>query len=278
MLDSNKPSILITGCSSGIGAALAMELAGRGERVIATARRPETLDSLAALGCECLKLDVTDPDSVREAVAAAESTGPIGILVNNAGYGQMGATLDTDSEQLRKQFEANVVGAMNMVRAVTPGMMARRAGLVVNVGSISAVLTTPFAGPYCASKAALHALNDSLRMELAPWGIRVMLVRPGGVQSRFGENVVSQLAMPEGSPYAALSEGILKRAQSSQQGSADAESVARRIADAMLSVDPPALLACGRGGYRYPLLKRLLPTAVLDKLLKKRFGLADFEP
>jgi NADP-dependent 3-hydroxy acid dehydrogenase YdfG len=272
-------AILITGCSSGIGAALAAELARRGRTVVATARKPETLEPLTALGCHPQVLDVTDEDSITQAVTAAESAvGPIGMLVNNAGYGQMGAALDTGPDQLRAQFEANVIGVMNMVRAVTPGMMQRHAGLIVNVGSISAVLTTPFAGPYCASKAAVHALNDALRMELAPWGIRVMLVRPGGVQSRFGDNVASQLAIPADSPYAALADGIHKRAHSSQQGSADADAVASRIADAMLAPSPPALLACGRGGYRYPALKRLLPTRMLDNLLMKRFGLADFEP
>lgn len=267
--------IVITGCSSGIGAALARNLAQRGLPVTATARNPDTLADLAEAGCQCLALDVTNPDSI---AAAVEAAGPIGTLVNNAGYGQMGPVLDTTPAQLRAQFDANVIGAMEMVRAVAPGMMARRAGLIVNVGSISAVLATPFAGPYCASKAALHALNDALRMELAPWGIRVMLVRPGGVQSRFGENVGSRLALSAGSPYAALAGAIEKRAQSSQQGSAEADAVAARIADAMLRPSPPATLACGRGGRLYPALKRWLPGRVVDRLLTKRFGLADFAP
>ena len=163
-------TILITGCSSGIGAAMARELHQRGHKVYATARRPDTLTPLAELGLSTLALDVNDDSSIAAAMATVESeSGSLDMLVNNAGFSQVGAVLDLQRDDLRRQYETNVIAPVVVTRAAMPLLRAGRAvngkALVVNVGSIVGLFTTPFAGAYCSSKAALHSLTDALRME-----------------------------------------------------------------------------------------------------------------
>src|ERR1019366_7980398 len=197
--------ILITGCSSGIGAALAEEFHVRGCVVYATARQPETLAALAERGLRVLRLDVTDVDSIAAAAALlAKEAGRIDILVNNAGYAQIGAVVDLAPDVLRRQFETNVNGPVQVTRAFLPLMISQRSGRVVNVGSISGVVATPFAGAYCASKAAIHALTDAMRMELTPFGIKVIMVQPGAISSNVGETASQNMSLPADSIYAGL--------------------------------------------------------------------------
>ena len=153
----NNQVVLITGCSTGIGRALAVEYAARGHRVFATARKPEVLaDIVTSPNVVAFSLDVNSAESIATAVEKVIAmAGHIDILVNNAGYGQMGPILDVTAEQVRAQFETNIVGAIEMMKAVAPHMIAAKRGRIVNIGSISGILTTPFAGIYCASKAAL---------------------------------------------------------------------------------------------------------------------------
>lgn len=269
--------VLITGGSSGIGRAMALAFARRGLRVFATSRRPQAMAPFQEPGIEGVALDVTDPRAVDAVVADIEHrAGRIDVLVNNAGYGLMRPVLETAPDALRHQLETNVVGPAALVRAVAPGMVRRRRGLIVNVGSVSGVLATPFAGPYCASKAALHALTDALRMELAPLGVDVVLLQPGAVRSRFGDTAaegVEALDL-ERSPYAPLREAILRRAASSQEGALDADVFARRTVDLLLRPRPPAVIRMGRHSVRMPLLRWLLPVRVTDRILSRRFGLS----
>ncbi len=162
--------ILITGCSSGIGRATAIEAAARGHRVFATARNPETLRDLESRGqIRTLALDVTDAASIRDAVAAVlAEAGHLDALVNNAGYGQYGAAEDVTAEEWRRQFDVNLFGAIEVARAVLPAMREKRRGTIVNVSSVAGKIAIPFAAPYCASKHALEAFSDALRVEVAP--------------------------------------------------------------------------------------------------------------
>jgi NAD(P)-dependent dehydrogenase (short-subunit alcohol dehydrogenase family) len=166
-MTAQPKTVLITGCSSGIGAALAHELLRRGQRVIATARRLEALQPLAAAGAQTLALDVVDAASIAAAVSALQASEPGGVdlLINNAGYGQFGALLDLEAEDLRRQFETNVIAPVMLTRALLPLLRQKPGACIANVGSISGLVATPFAGAYCASKSALHALSDALRME-----------------------------------------------------------------------------------------------------------------
>ena len=266
--------ILITGCSSGIGAALAEEFHERGHRVYATARRTESLEALAARGMRTLALDVTDATSIAAAAAViAQEAGRLDMLVNNAGYGLYGAVTDLSANELRRQIETNVIAPVQMARAFLPLMLPQRRGRIVNVGSVSGVLTTPFAGAYCASKAALHALSDAMRMELAPFGIEVVTVQPGSVTSNLGATGSSNAALPTGSIFTPLAGSIRDRAQISQQGAMPARDFARKVALAVLADAAPVLVRGGPHSFRLPFLERWVPTRVLDRKLSRMFGL-----
>jgi NAD(P)-dependent dehydrogenase (short-subunit alcohol dehydrogenase family) len=176
--------ILITGCSTGIGRATAVELARRGHDVVATARRPEMLGDLDVAGQ--LRLDVDDDDSVREEVAMA---GDVDVLVNNAGWEVSGPIEGVPLAQVRAMFETNVFGVARMVQAVVPSMRRRASGVVVNVSSVAGRVASPLNGYYAASKFALEAMSEAMHYELGHFGIRVVIVEPGAIDSAFQDNV-----------------------------------------------------------------------------------------
>ena len=276
-------TILITGCSSGIGAALATELHKRGNRVYASARRPDTLAPLTELGLDTLALDVNDDASIATAMARIESeVGHLDMLINNAGFSQVGAVVDLTREDLRRQYETNVVSPVAMTRAALPLLRAGVAGkgkaIVVNVGSIVGLFTTPFSGAYSSSKAALHSLSDGLRMELAPFGIRVVTIQPGGVRSAFGNHAEEAIRLPEDSLYRPVEAGILARAQAGQQGATPVQEFVEPVVDALLRPSPPAVIRGGKNSIRLPLLKKLLPLQTFDRMVSKVFGLDRFAP
>src|SRR5829696_2378155 len=169
-------AILITGCSTGIGRATALRLARGGHDVVATARRPDSLAELAGAGCRTLALDVTDEASM---VAAVEAAGPLDALVNNAGYSQSGALETLDMDDVRRQFETNVFGLLRMCQLVLPAMRERGAGRIVNISSMGGTFTFPGGGVYHATKHAVEALSDALRLEVACFGVKVVVVQPG---------------------------------------------------------------------------------------------------
>lgn len=268
--------VLITGCSSGIGRALARELARRGHRVFASARRIEAIADLAASGIAALTLDVTDAEAVRAAVATVvDQAGRLDLLISNAGHGLMGPTAELDAADVREQFDVNVVATVALVREAVPHMVRQGGGRIVTVGSVSGIMTTPFAGAYCASKAALHALTDALRMELAPFGIEVVSLQPGGVVSRFGETASGRLAgtRTASSLYGAISGFVERRADEGQRGAMDTDDFARRVVDLITRTPPPNRIRLGTHSRRLPLLAWLLPRRTLDRILSKRYGL-----
>ncbi|SNS19365.1 SDR family oxidoreductase [Pseudomonas segetis] len=266
---------LITGCSSGIGRALAEVFQAAGYKVWATARKESDLAALSAAGFNAVQLDVNDASAVEQLGARlAEEIGGLDVLINNAGYGAMGPLLDGGVEGMRKQFETNVFALVGITRALFP-LLRRNKGLVVNIGSVSGVLVTPFAGAYCASKAAVHALTDALRLELAPFSIDVMEVQPGAIASSFGSNASQQAEqlIDEKSPWWPLREGIRARANASQDNPTPALHFARNLLAAVQRDKRPRLIRLGNGSHMLPLLANLLPKALLEKGLMKRFGL-----
>jgi len=274
-----QKTILITGCSSGIGAALAREFAKRGHHVYATARRVESLAALEAInGIRGLALDVNDDDSIARAIAFVTSeAGQVDMLINNAGFSQVGAVVDLTRDDLRRQYETNVIAPVAVTAQAMPLLRAavtRNGGAVVaNVGSIVGLFTTPFAAAYCSSKAAVHSLTDALRMELAPFGIQVVSIQPGGVRSSFGEHAEAAIRLPENSMYQPVEAGIRARAQAGQQGATAAEEFVVPVVDALLQNTPPRVIRGGANSVRLPLLKKLLPAAMFDAKLSKLFGL-----
>ncbi|MFT3858923.1 MAG: SDR family oxidoreductase [Aquabacterium sp.] len=266
--------VLITGCGSGIGQALALAFHQQGLRVCATARRLETLAELAAKGIMTRPLDVTDASGIGSLLDGLRAEGlGIGTLVNNAGYGAMGPMLDIPDREWQRQFDVNLFAPMALVRAVLPDMIARRKGMVVNISSVSGVLTTPFAGPYCASKAAFNAASDALRMELKPLGVKVVTVQPGGIQSAFGNNAANQVNLLPDSPYQAVKDGVLARANESQAKAMPADTFARLLVAQLQRGNCPPIVRLGEKSRLMPLLKQWLPTDVLDGILSKRFQL-----
>jgi NAD(P)-dependent dehydrogenase (short-subunit alcohol dehydrogenase family) len=269
----------ITGCSSGIGRALAEEFLRTGHRVIATARQPDSLTDLQGPDVLIEQLDVTIGPSIRRAVdTALQWAGRIDILVNNAGYGLMGPTAELDPDDLRVQLETNVVGPMALIREVVPGMAEQGWGRIVNVGSVVGVTALPFSGAYCASKAALHFLSDTLRMEVAPFGIHVMVVQPGGIRSRFGDHAAHGLERyhSEDSLYKPVAKAIDARATASQLDASPPDQLARRVVNATLDERPPTVVRHGRNSLLLTSLRHL-PTRTRDRFLCQRFGVDRLE-
>ena len=265
------PNVLITGCSSGIGRALADAFKTAGYEVWASARRPDDVAALATAGFKAVQLDVNDGVALK---ALAEQIGGLDVLINNAGYGAMGPLLDGGTEAMQRQFETNVFSIVGVTQALFPALR-RSKGLVVNIGSVSGVLVTPFAGAYCASKAAVHALSDALRMELAPFGVGVMEVQPGAINTSFAKNAGAQaeLLISEKSPWWPLRDSIRARSQASQDKPTPASHFAAQVLHAAQQSTPPRLLRAGNGSRALPLMAALLPKGLLETVLKKRFGL-----
>ncbi|MDD1016666.1 SDR family oxidoreductase [Pseudomonas rubra] len=269
------PNVLITGCSSGIGLALAEVFKNAGFEVWATARKAEDVQRLAASGFMARQLDVTDQAALAQLAGELEQHGQgLDVLINNAGYGAMGPLLDGGTDAMRRQFETNVFAIVGVTRVLFPALRQKK-GLVVNIGSVSGVLVTPFAGAYCASKAAVHALSDALRLEVAPFGVQVMEVQPGAIASQFANNASreAEQLIEEHSPWWPLRESIRARARTSQERPTPAAEFARGVLDAVQQRPSTALVRLGNGSRVLPWMARWLPRTLLENVLKKRFGL-----
>ena len=221
---------LITGCSTGIGRATAIELSQRGYEVIATARRPETIQDLDVAGR--LALDVDSDESV---AAAVDEAGPIDVLVNNAGFGVEGPIESVPLDEVRRMFETNVFGSVRMIQALLPGMRERGHGAIVNVTSTAAIASPPLGGFYAATKFAMEAVSEALKLEAGHFGIRVFAIEPGVIETSFGENAVDHRGEP--GPYEELGT-LWAKAMDTLAGSEPApgpELVATAIATALES-------------------------------------------
>lgn len=269
------PVALITGCSSGIGRALADTFKSAGYEVWASARKAEDVAALTTAGFTAVQLDVNDGPALEQlSERINQQRGGLDVLINNAGYGAMGPLLDGGVPAMQRQFETNVFAIVGVTRAMFP-VLRRARGLVVNIGSVSGVLVTPFAGAYCASKAAVHALSDALRMELAPFGVRVMEVQPGAIASSFAKNAghEAEQLITEQSPWWPLREGIRARAKASQDKPTPASEFATGLLKAVQQSKTPRLVRLGNGSRALPLMAGLLPKGLLESGLMKRFGL-----
>jgi NAD(P)-dependent dehydrogenase (short-subunit alcohol dehydrogenase family) len=276
---SVSKAVLVTGCSSGIGRATAEVLARGGRAVYATARRVETIDDLASAGCNLLRLDVCDEDSMRAAVdTIAREHGAVGVLVNNAGYGQEGAVEDVPVDEVRRQFETNLFGLHRLTQMVLPGMREQGWGRVVNVSSMGGRLTFPGGGVYHASKHALEALSDALRYEVRPFGVDVVVIEPGLVRTRFGETSVGSIHSVSGdsSPYRDFNAGVAKVVGGAYEGAmarlaVEPEAVARVIEKAIEARHPRARYVVPGFVKLLLLARRVLPDRAWDAALRLQF-------
>jgi NAD(P)-dependent dehydrogenase (short-subunit alcohol dehydrogenase family) len=272
-MNANAPVVLISGCSTGIGRALAMEFAARNWQVFATARKPATINDLKALNVETAALDVTDEKSITACVdSVIAKAGRIDMLVNNAGLLLIGPLVELETRELRRQFETNVLGLAALTRAVVPHMIKERMGKIVNISSISGVLNMPFAGAYCSTKAAVTSFSDTLRMELAPFGIQVITVQPGGIKSSLSDNADKELERFKKTPYGPIQDFIVARAHMSQENPTPAKDFAKKLVDKLAREKAPDFIRLGKGSTLIPFIARF-PRAFNDALLSKKFGL-----
>ena len=262
-------TVLITGCSSGIGRATAALFADEGWVVYATARDEADLAPLADRGCHTDELDVTVAADVERVVdRIVEEQGHLDCLVNNAGYGQYGPLEDVPADELGRQFDVNVYGPHRLARAVLPHMREAEDGTIVNVSSVSGRLSVPGSGAYSASKHALEAMSDALRGEVEGFGVDVAVVEPGPVATNFGER--SREEASEGLDrredvygwvYEAVEDG--RFLAGSAPFAAEPEDVAAVIHEAAETTDPHARYPVGQAA-RYMLLARFLPDGLRD--------------
>jgi NADP-dependent 3-hydroxy acid dehydrogenase YdfG len=270
--------VLVTGCSSGIGRVTAQRLLERGRTVYATARRPETLDALAAAGARVLALDVTDETSMSAAVEAVEAEhGAVGVLVNNAGYGLYGPVEEARLDDVRAQFETNVFGLGRMCQLVLPAMRAAGRGRIINISSMGGRLAYPTGGWYHASKYAVEALSDVLRVEVAPFGVDVVLVEPGLIRTEF-ESVASGglAAGAPGSAYAELrryADEVMVRMYRSRVA-AEPAAVAEVIVAAVLARRPRTRYVVTAAAQAQVQLRRLAGDRVWDSFVRRTYRLA----
>ncbi|HOB60829.1 MAG TPA: SDR family NAD(P)-dependent oxidoreductase [Candidatus Competibacteraceae bacterium] len=276
----NDRSVLITGCSSGIGERVALGLKERGWRVFATARQAVDVARLQAGGLESLPLDLRDSASIRSAVdSVLERTGGcLDALFNNAGYGQPGAVEDISRVALREQFETNVFGVQELTNRVIPVMRQQGAGRILYNSSVLGLVAFPYRGAYVASKFALEGLADTLRLELAGTGIHVCLIEPGPILSRFRDNAhaaygrhVDAATSLHRAQYEAMEARLLKRGPAAPF-TQPPEAVLQRVIHALESPRPQARYPVTFPTYLFAALRRLLPTRALDAILRRAGG------
>ncbi len=271
-------SVLITGCSSGIGAHAAHALQARGWRVFASARREEDVAALrAARLSEALPLDLADDDSIRAAVErvreATDGAGP-DALFNNGAFGQPGAVEDLDRALLRASFETNLFGTLALTNALLPDMRARGAGRIVMNGSVLGLIALPFRGAYTATKFALEGLTDTLRLELAGTGIHVSLIEPGPIRSRFRENAHANFNAHidrDHSPFRDTYTRVEKRLADDTDApfTRDPDAVTKRLIHALEHPRPKPRYPVTGATYILGGARRLLTTRALDRLLRR---------
>jgi len=263
---------LVTGASSGIGEETSKGLLAAGYIVYAGARRLDAMRSLQAAGARILSLDVTDDASMIAAVdTILRETGRIDVLVNNAGYGSYGALEDVPLEEGRRQFEVNIFGLARLTQLVLPTMRAQRAGRIVNVSSISGKIGEPLGAWYHASKHALEGLSDSLRMELRPFGIDVVIIEPGPTRTAWGGIARDSLIRHSGEgPYRDGARAHVEMLNTVAAGSmpSPASAVATTIIKAVQARRPKTRYPTGGGAKILVVLRRILPDRGIDMMIR----------
>ena len=267
---------LVTGASSGIGEDTARKLQALGYVVYGAARRTDRLQALVTDGIRPLTMDVTDDASMTAGVdRILEETGRIDVLVNNAGYGSHGAIEDVPIDEARRQFEVNVFGLARLTQLVSPHMRAQGSGTIINISSIGGRLTTPLGGWYHATKYAVEALSDALRMELRPFGIDVVVVEPGAIRTAWWSIAADHLeATAEGSAYADHIRAVAgaMRSESNNRRFSPPVAIARTVGKIVTARRPRTRYAVGFMAGPLIAARRILPDRAFDQLIGAAFG------
>lgn len=270
MTEQNSKVVLITGASSGIGRACATFLAQQGHHVYGTSRAPRLDD----LPFTMLTLDVTDDTSVQQAVQTVlEQRGRIDVVVNNAGIGYGGAVEDTSIEAAHATLETNFFGALRVCQAVLPSMRTQASGTIINVSSIGGVMGLPYQGLYSASKYALEGMSEALRMEVKPFGVRVVLLEPGDIHTEFTANRYSTRSAEAYSVYHDAYARALAKIESDERGGAKPELVARTVARIIATPRPRVRYVVGPFYEKLAVaVKRLVPAGLFERIMMANYG------
>ena len=267
-----KPVAVVTGASSGMGKDFALRLIGEGYVVYGAARRTERMNDIAAAGGNVIALDVTDDDSMVKCVdRVTREQGRIDVLINNAGYGQYGALEDVPTDQARRQLETNLIGAARLIQLCLPLMRAQKSGTIFNISSIGGKLATPLGGWYHASKYALEGYSDALRNEVRRYGINVVIIEPGGVESEWSGIAMDEAArLSGGGPYGDL---VTKfRAGQARLGkNPPPRVISDLIVKALKAKRPAARYHGGRLAGPLLFLRRILSDRMLDSVIMSAF-------
>ncbi len=273
-----KRTVLVTGCSSGIGQATARYLRDRGWDVLPTARKSADLEALREEGFDPIELDLGNSESVQQAIRSVleKTSDGLGGVVNNAGVALPGAVEDLSRDALRKQFEVNLFGLQELTNGFIPVLRAQGWGRIVNVSSIYGRLAAPMVGSYCASKFALEALSDALRIELSGSGVGLSLIEPGPIVTAFRRNAAVLLEEDVINPNSRYNEAYIKQAarRKKQFKKVDfmnrpPEDVARRIAHALESAHPRRRYVITPPAHLGVFIARFVPAALVDRLLAR---------
>src|SRR5450755_3939537 len=267
---------IVTGASSGIGHATAFRLHEAGYAVYAGARRVEKMKDLADLGIHAIELDVTDDASMVAFVdRVIAETGRIDVLVNNAGYGAFGALEDVPNDEGRRQFDVNVFGLARLTQLVLPHMRTQRSGRIINMSSMGGRIVEPLGSWYHATKFAVEGMSDALRLELKPFGIRVVLIEPGGMNTEWGGiSADSLLATSAHTAYAAQATGVARMLRSVDQKpkpSSSPDRIAKAVVRAAQARRPKTRYLLGPGAKPRVTLHRFVPDRAFDAILARVF-------
>ncbi len=270
--------VLVTGASSGIGAATASELNSLGFTVYAAARRVERMQVLANEGINIIAMDVTDEASMQAGIATIiAQSGRLDVLVNNAGYGSYGSVEEVSLEEARAQFDVNVFGAARLIQLALPHMRAQQAGTIVNITSMGGKIHTPLGAWYHGTKFALEAISDCLRMEVEPFGIDVVVIEPGGIKTEWADIAAEKLLEVSGAgPYAAQAKAMAESmvGAASRKRQSPPELIAETIAKAVHARKPKTRYAVGFGAKPMIFMRRLLPDRAFDSVMRMATGIA----
>lgn len=274
----NAKVAMVTGASSGIGAATVRALAQNGWTTYATARQSASLTALAEQGIHTLQLDVTDEHSMDEAVHTIEAAhGAVDLLINNAGFGLNGPVEELAMDDIRRQFETNVFGLVRMSQLVLPAMRRRGSGRIINIGSVGGTFTAPGAGAYHASKWAVESFTDALRYEVRTFGVDVILIQPTGVYTQFDKKIAKSLpnTAPD-SPYAVFKANHARVTHQmfngrNVAGIVRAEQVANVIVRAATVPHPRTRYKVGLSAHIYSAVRRVVSDRVWDWMMSMQF-------
>ncbi len=275
----NEDVVLVTGASSGIGKAIAERLARLGYRVYGTSRKQKPLDDKSLEKqygpgfFKLIQLDVCNEESVKNAVEyVLEKEGTIDVLVNNSGFGIAGSVEDTSTEEAQKQFDTNFFGVHRMLRHVLPVMRKNRKGTIINISSVAGIFSIPFQSVYSASKYALEALSEALRVEVKPFGIKVVLVEPGDTRTEFTSRRQIVTAAGENSVYKESFERSLNTMVRDEINGPEPDVVAKVVIKILRRKNPPVRVVVGASYKAMVILKRFIPARFVEYIIGKLYS------